>query len=158
MTPQFVDSDDALAGPFYGLGVLLMLVPLLDFVTSVLPLHVINLQWRFATIGLFSNFLLTPLLGMGLLITVAAVREHYRVQRLLAIANSCFALLVVGLLVLFSLDIVQLNASVPPERASEFHMAAFKAVAKYVLGWMVVVSLAVAGWRISSSTRPDRHR
>lgn len=150
MPSLYVDTDELLAGPFYAFGLLLVSLPMLDFGTSIVPVHLTNLQWRFATIGLLSNFLMTPMMGISLMVAVAAVRGHRGVQRTIAIVNSFLVLLLISLLALFALDAIQLNASVPGEQAAEFHSAAYKALIKHIAGLIVLALLAVAGWRVSS--------
>jgi hypothetical protein len=150
MAHLYVDTDEVLAAPFYAFGMLLIGLPLLDFVTSVLPPSFSNIQWRFTTVGLLSNFLMTPLLGMGIMIVVAAIREHFVFQRVLATINGIAAVLLIALLVLFVLDIVQLTGSIPPDGLKIFQNAAFKAIVKHTMTILVLTWLATAGWRISS--------
>ncbi|MBV6521718.1 MAG: hypothetical protein MNPFHGCM_01862 [Gemmatimonadaceae bacterium] len=150
MAHIYVDADEALSAPFYAFGLLLIGHPLLDFVTSVLPVSPTNIQWRFATVGLLSNFLMTPMLGLGIMIVVAAVREHLVFQRVLAIVNTVAALVLIAFVALFVLDIVQLNASIQPEGLKEFQSAAFKAVLKHISAIIVLCLFAAAGWRVSS--------
>ena len=150
MAPLYVDADEVLSVPFYAFGILLIGLPLLDFFTSVFPMSFTNIQWRFATIGLLSNFLMTPLLGMGVMIVVAAIREHLVFQRVLATVNGFVALVLIALLVLFALDIVQLNATIPQDGLKSFQNAAFKAIVKHATTILVLTWLASAGWRVSS--------
>jgi hypothetical protein len=157
MPPLYVDVDEILSAPFYAFGVLLIGLPLLDFFTSVIPVSPSNIQWRFATVGLLSNFLMTPLLGIGMLIVVAAVRDHLVFQRVLATINGGLALLLIALLIFFVLDVVQLNATIPPEGLKNFQNAAFKAMVKHAASILVLSWLASAGWRVSA-WRPSRTR
>lgn len=157
MPPLYVDADEVLSAPLYAFAGLLIGLPLVDFVTSVLPVSVSNIQWRFATVGLLSNFLMTPMIGMGILIVVAAVREHLVFQRLLATTNGLIVLLLTAVLVFFALDIVQLNAMIPPEGLKSFQNAAFKAIVKYLASILVLTWLTAAGWRVSS-WRASRRR
>ncbi|MFN8572214.1 MAG: hypothetical protein U0132_09160 [Gemmatimonadaceae bacterium] len=150
MPSLYVDTDELLAGPLYAFGLLLIALPMLDFGSSIVPVHATNLQWRFATLGLLSNFLMTPMMGLCLMVVVAAVRGHRGVQRSLAIVNTLLVLMLVAALALFALDAVQLNGSVPADQAETFHSAAYKAVVKHVAALIVLALLAVAGWRVSS--------
>jgi len=158
MAPFYVDADEVLSAPFYAFGALLIGHPALDFITSILPFSFSNIHWRFATIGLLSNFLMTPMLGMAVMIVVAAIREHMVFQRVLAIINSVAALLLIAFLVLFVLDVVQLNAMIPPDGLKSFQNAAFKAIVKHTTGILVLSWIAAAGWRISSWRSSQRNR
>lgn len=150
MPRHYVDTDELLAGPFYAFGLLLIGLPMMDFATSIVPVHFANLQWRFATLGLLSNFLMTPMLGLGVMIVTAAVREHRGVMRFLSILTGLTALSLVGMLVLFALDAIQLNASMPAEQVATFRSAAAKAVAKHGAGFFVLAWMSIAGWQVAS--------
>ncbi|MFN8581720.1 MAG: hypothetical protein U0163_12180 [Gemmatimonadaceae bacterium] len=150
MPKHYVDTDELLAGPFYAFGLLLIGLPMMDFATSIVPVHFANLQWRFATLGLLSNFLMTPMLGLGVMIVTAAVREHRGTMRFFSIVSGVIALSLIGMLVLFSLDAIQLNASMPADQVASFRSAAAKAVAKHAAGIIVLAWMSVATWQVAS--------
>jgi hypothetical protein len=58
-----LDPDEALAGPLYAVAAMLVIVPLTDFLLSVPPPQLSSVQWRFATAGLFSSYIVQPILG-----------------------------------------------------------------------------------------------
>lgn len=152
------DAEE-LIGPLYFTAFLLVATPLLDFGSGILPLNFANVQWRFGVVGLLSGFLMTPVLGVLLAMGVAHYAEHYAVQRVVAVLNLIVAGLFLALLVLFALDIVQLNSVVQPEAAGQFHTAATKAAAKHIAFVALEVWLGVAGWKMSRpSATPVRKR
>lgn len=158
MPPRSSDSLEPLVAPLYFVALLLIATPAVDFATSVLPLRVENIEWRFATVGLLSGFLLTPLLGIIIALGLASYAEHYRFLRLLSIVNGVVALLLVILMVFFALDIVQLRSVVQPQAKDAFQLAALKAVAKYAafilaLAWLSVRGMRAARWSVPSSRR-----
>lgn len=144
MSPKRPDGAEALIAPAYLLAVLLVATPIMDFVTSIVPLRLGDIEWRFASVGLLSGFLLTPLLGIALAIGAAHLGGHLRFQRLLAVVNLVVAVSCIGLLVFFVLDIFQLKAAVQPEAAQAFESAALKAVIKHV---SFALTLGFLGWR-----------
>src|SRR6185503_13340787 len=109
MNSRFADPEGALSAPFYAFAILLMATPAIDFATSIFPMQLRSPQWRFASAGLLSGFLLTPMLGIAIAMTVSAIRGHHGVQRFLAVINLLLALLFLVLLVGFVLDVLQLN-------------------------------------------------
>lgn len=144
MSHKRPDGAEALIAPLYLLAFLLVATPIMDFVTSIIPLRPGDIEWRFASVGLLSGFLLTPLLGIALAIGAAHLGGHLRFQRLMAIVNLIVAACCIGLLVFFVLDIFQLRAAVQPEAAEAFQSAALKAVIKHV---SFFITLAFLGWR-----------
>ncbi len=143
MNGKHYDAD-ALIAPLYLLAVLLVATPAMDFVTSIVPLRFADIEWRFASVGLLSGFLLTPLLGIGLAMGVAAYASHQRFQRVLGIVNLLIAALFVALLLFFLLDIFQLRNVVQAEAKGAFESAASKAVVKHIT---FVIAMAFMGWR-----------
>jgi hypothetical protein len=153
MTTRRFDSGDALIGPLYLIALLLIGTPLMDFVSSVLPLRPGELQWRFASVGLLSGFLLTPLLGIVLALGVAIYADHARFIRLLSAFNVGVAVLFVIVLGAFALDILQLRSVVQAEAKAAFEAAAVKAVVKHgcfivALGWLGIRGFRASRWAL----------
>jgi hypothetical protein len=158
MSRKRPDGAEALIAPLYLLAFLLVATPLMDFISSIIPLRPEDIEWRFASVGLLSGFLLTPLLGIALAIGVAHLGRHLRFQRIMAIANLVIAVACVGLMVFFVLDIFQLKAAVQPEAAEPFQSAARKAVIKHVSFFVALGSLGWGGLRMSRWSAPDESR
>lgn len=158
MANRRFEGMDALIGPLYFVSLLLILTPVMDFTSSVLPARAGNIEWRFASVGLLSGFLLTPVLGIVLSIVIAAWAGHLRFQRVIAIVNLAAVLLLAGLMVMFLLDIFQLRNAVQAEAKASFEGAALKAVLKYLavmigLGWLGWRGLGASSWSVPSEKR-----
>jgi hypothetical protein len=152
------DSLELLLAPLYFIAVLLIATPMMDFATSVLPLRLESIEWRFATVGLLSGFLLTPLLGILIAIALAAYADHLRFLRVLSIVNGVGAVLFVALLIFFALDVIQLRSVVQEQAKAQFQAAAVKAVVKHAtfilaLGWLSVRGYRASRWSVPSSRR-----
>jgi len=143
MSQKHAEGPDALIGPLYFVAFLLVATPVMDFVTSIIPLRTSDIEWRFASVGLLSGFLLTPLLGLALAIGVAHIAMHRRFQRVLAVLNLTVTAFFVVLSLFFLLDIFQLRSAVEPEAAEAFASAASKAVIKHA---SFIVALGMLGW------------
>lgn len=154
MSTRRTEAIETLASPLYFIAVLLIATPVIDFATGVFPLRLDNIEWRFATVGLLSGFLLTPVLGIILAILVAALSGHDLVQRVIGFANIAIAVLFVALVVAFLLDIVQLRGVVQPESKGAFLSAAWKAVAKHTCFIVALAWLGVRGLRLAKSAAP----
>lgn len=143
-----------LAVALYLIAALFLLTPVLDFVASVWPLRIHDIQWRFATGGLLSGYLLTPLLGVLLAMIAAALLEHRVVQRSLAIVSIVVAVALVGVMGVFTLDVLQLRGDVNPQLKSSYQLASSKALIKYVSSLVAFVWMSVIGFRISARLVP----
>jgi hypothetical protein len=151
--PYRRSSDDVqhtLAAPLYAFALLLVVIPVVDFVQSVGTPQPGNIQWRFATVGLLSSVLLTPMLGLGIAIVVAAFRRHLRALRLLALLSALAAIALMLLTLGFTLDVLQLRNSVPAQGESAFRGASVKAVLKHLAAAFVLGLLGVRAWRLSA--------
>jgi len=154
MAAPRLDPDEALAGPLYLVAALLVFFPALDFVMSIGAPQPGNIQWRFASVGLLSSYLLTPILGIGMAFVIAAVTGSAVVQRLLVVLSFLGTLLMVVLTIGFLLDVVQLRVSIPADGQRAFRNASMRAIGKNVL---CGVALFVLGWRARRMI-PERSR
>lgn len=139
-----------LTAPAYFIAALLVVLPLLDFATNVWPPQPGQAVWRYGAVGLFSGFVLTPLLGVLVASAIAAVSERGRAFRVLGAVSLAIAGVFLLVVVLFLLDAFQVRASVPPEGKAQFNTGIWRAVAKYL-----VVSVAL-GWLGAAATRRGR--
>lgn len=139
-----LDPDEALAPALYLVALLLIGIPALDFVQSVGAPQLRNVQWRFASAGLLSGLLITPLLGVAMAIVVASVRGHAVTLRILSYLSIAGALAFLAVIAGFALDTLQLRSIVPEQRQLEFRSAAIKAALKYAA---TVVALGYLGFR-----------
>ena len=86
-----------ISGALYLISALLILLPIIDFVTSVVPYLPASTKWRFASSSLFAGFLLTPLLGVALAMLVAGLMHHRFVLRWIGILSFLAALLLLAI-------------------------------------------------------------
>jgi hypothetical protein len=134
----------------------LVITPLGDFVSGVWPWRIGALDWRFASSGLLSGFLLTPLLGALIAIAVAAARGSERVLRALGVATLVGGAFCVIVLLGFILDAVQLNSNIPQQQRRAFVDASVKAFLKYVLAVAASYWLGITAYRMGRWTIPQR--
>jgi hypothetical protein len=118
--------------PLYLIAIGLIVIPFLDFATSILPLQPYDIRWRFATVALFSGFLFTPLLAITLIVLIASLTEDRVTQRVLSIFNLAFTVLLIVL------------------------MSAVRAFAKYVFTILVLLYLGIVGFKVSRVRRSSR--
>jgi hypothetical protein len=149
-TQRTADAARYLTGPAYGIAVLFVLLPIIDTLAQTWPLALSNPAWRYGTIGLGANYLISALLGMFGLCLLAALGSHRRTLRALTIVNAVAALLLLIAALAFLLDALQLRGTVPrdnPRTLWLFQVGAAKAAFKYLVSAAVMVWLALATWR-----------
>jgi hypothetical protein len=150
---------DRVAGPTYAVALLMVVFPVVDFITNVWPLQVDSVPWRYGAVGLFSGFLLTPFLGVVMIGALAGALEHRVVLRALGVIAVLAAVLSIAAVVLFTLDVLQLRGNVEEDARSGFDVGAVKALVKYVMSGAVALWLGVAALRASKSSRgPSREQ
>ncbi len=128
-------------GAFYPVAALLILSPLLDVAGAVWPIRAGEVSWRFGTMGLITNGLVTPILGLALIQLIGTFAEHRGVVRFVAIIELVLGVLVLIGLALFVLDYLQLRPTVAPNAQAAYDLAAVKAMfiallETIVLGWV----------------------
>ena len=133
--------------PGYLVGLLLTLLPLIGVLIQTFPPHPGDVTWRFGAAGTYGSVLLTPLLGMFLLFAVALLAEHRGIMRVLAVANAA---VVVGCLIaigLFSLDVLQIRATVTAAAKTRFALGGLTTAGQYAAAGFVSAILSVQAWR-----------
>jgi hypothetical protein len=150
-----------LAGPMYCIAALLIVTPLGDFLSGVWPWRPGALDWRFASSGLLSGFLLTPLLGALIAIGIAALVGHDRMLRVFGLITLIAGGACVVILGAFSLDVVQLKSRIPEQQQRSFLDASIKAFLKYVLAsassiWLGVRAYQLGRWKKAARATVQR--
>ncbi len=145
-----------ISGAIYMVAVLLVLVPLVDFATSVVPYLPGSAKWRFASVSLFSVFLLTPLLGFAMIMWVASVMQHRRVIKLLAVLSVLGALALMGACGVLALDVIELRAGAEGEVQQAIVLSGARALIKNVLIGIAFLWLALSCRQALTVMEPPR--
>lgn len=141
-----------LAACLYLLAFILVVLPIVDAAVSITPFHVRNVQWRFGAVGMFTNTLITPGVGFMLAVVTAALLQHVRTQRVLAVLAWIGVVVLLGLLVVFGLDALQTRAMVRPEMVRPFVLASTVAACKLVL-WTIAFAVFARASRVTRASR-----
>lgn len=137
-----------LAAPFYLGALLIIVLPLLDFVATVLPLSPGAVSWRFGAAGLLSRSVMIPTAGLVAILGTAALLEHVRVQRVamvLGFVGSALLLFAIGL---FALDVFQLRQQVRPQAVAAYKASSVVAAFKLLACAVVLAAVGVSGLRM----------
>jgi hypothetical protein len=136
-------------GALIPVALLLIASPVADLTAALLPIHPGEVSWRFGAYGLLTNALVTPILGLAILIVVSGL--GHRTRRVVIIAGICavLALVLIGGFALFVLDYLQLRQAVGTAARGPYDAAALKAMFVAVLEAGVLVALGVTAFRSS---------
>ena len=138
-----------ISGALYLISALLVFIPLVDFVTSIVPYLPGSTKWRFASGALFAGFLLTPLLGVALAMIVAGLMNHRFVLRWIGILSIVAAVGLVAACALLALDIIELRSTAEFGVKSAVVLSGVRAVFKNLV---MSASLVVIGLACRSAT------
>ena len=145
-----------ISGALYLTAALLVLIPMVDFVTSIVPYLPGSSKWRFASSALFAGFLLTPLLGAALAMIVAGLMNHRYVLRWIGIISFLVAILLVGACALLALDIIELRASAESEVRNAIVLSGVRAIFKNLVMSASLVYIGLACRSATVSMEPPR--
>jgi hypothetical protein len=141
----------------YAVALLLVLVPVSEMLLRVWPLRVTEASWRFGAIGLFSNALLTPLLGLTFAGMLAFLFGHRRAVRTLSVVLIAGAIVLASSMAVFALDALQMRGNVAANAQTAFDVASAQALLKLGLFVTVGAVLGIGGWR-STTGRGSRRQ
>ena len=138
-----------LSAPAYFVAFLLVVIPLFDALMSVAPFHPRAAQWRFAVVGLLSNALMIPSVGLLFAVVTAVTLDHAAAKKAIRIF-SWIAVVVLGAAIgFFALDSMQTRAAVRPDLQLSFLVASVTAICKLLLGIVAFVLFARASRAVS---------
>ncbi|HET7598765.1 MAG TPA: hypothetical protein VFK09_00645 [Gemmatimonadales bacterium] len=147
-----VDSRRVVAA-LYPVAALLILAPAVDLAGAVLPPRISEVTWRFGTFGLFANALLTPVLGLTLLLIATMLHGKRGATRTIAVVFAGLAILLLIGAALFALDFVQLRGTVAAQAKRPYDVAALKALIDALLmcaatAWLARIAFAASPKRV----------
>jgi len=143
-----------LAVPCYIVAVAFIVLPVFDQVLQLAPtMHIHDARWRFGALGLLSNILLLPLLGMTLAFALSAIFELPQWQRALSIVAVVGIVLIVIAIGVFALDAIQVRSLMRVERLSSWTIATLTATGKYILAAVTLALFARAGFAASTRSK-----
>ena len=139
--------------PGYIILGLAMVLPLMDFVLSVMPMRLGTVAWRFGAIGLFASAVTAPLLLMFLVYALAVMVEDRKVAILIGVLSLVLALTALASSGAFALDALQMKGRVQPQAFERFRLASVQAVVKLILEGVAALVLAASVFRTVRSVK-----
>jgi EamA domain-containing membrane protein RarD len=144
------------AWPTYLVAFTLALIPLFDVIMQLIPMRPQDAKWRFGALGLVSNALIIPVVGIMVAFYAAAYFDHRRFQRVLGVIALLLAVTVVLMLGLFCLDTLQLRREVNPKLEFAFKAGSITAAFKSIVSAIALFGFAWASFRAPKLARPAK--
>jgi hypothetical protein len=129
-----------------------------DLIGAIVPPRPGEVSWRFGVFGLFTNALVTPMLGLAIMQVVASLLERPKTVRRIALFNLLLTIVLVLGLGLFVLDYIQLRQAVTGTSQSAYDAAAIKALLVCVLELGVLIWLVVSGFQAAGGVAGSGHK
>ena len=145
-----------ISSALYLVSALLILLPMVDFVTSIVPYLPGSTKWRFASSAVFAGSLLIPLIGVALAITVAGLMNHRFVLRWTGILSFLAALGLVAVCALLALDIIELRSSAESEVRNAIVLSGLRAIFKNLVMSASLIYIGLACRSASVGMEPPR--
>ena len=145
-----------ISSALYLVSALLILLPMVDFVTSIVPYLPGSTKWRFASSAVFAGSLLIPLIGVALAITVAGLMNHRFVLRWTGILSFLAALGLVAVCALLALDIIELRSSAESEVRNAIVLSGLRAIFKNLVMSASLIYIGLACRSASGGMEPPR--
>lgn len=149
----FTSAEQTLLKAGYGVAFLLLIIPFADTVNATWPPMPHVVQWRFGVLALIGNAISYPVLAMLIVALIARALEDRLLLRILSGVAIGVAIVMLGSVLLFAADTLQLRASVKPELRRPFTFAAIKSGAFYLLSAALFLWLALGAHRSAKSLR-----
>lgn len=137
----------------YLFALLLALSPLGEAIISIVPMRLGEPSWRFGAVGLLTQTIITPFLGLALAGVIAHVAGHTSVLRGMSLLLGGGCAVFVALAGIFMWDYLNIHQLVAAEARQQFDIAATLAILR-LGGFGVLAAVgSVASWRLSAVGR-----
>jgi hypothetical protein len=147
-----------LVGVLVPVALLLIASPAADLVAALLPMRPGEVSWRFGAYGLITNSLITPILGLAIILVVSEHLEWTRSMTVTAAVCAVLALILFAGFALFVLDYIQLRQAVGRAARGPYDAAAFKAMLVAALEAGVLLAMSLAAFRARTIDASLGHR
>lgn len=138
----------------YLFGLVLLLAPLSDLISTVWPLMPGELPWRYGFLGLSAGYIHTPMLGLTIALATAHWEGNTTALRFLGYATGVVAVLLLVVMGVFMLDLLQMRGLRAAEAQRGVLIGGLLQEAKY--GTAVLVLLALGVGSVKTAGRASR--
>lgn len=150
-------GSHGIVGALLLVGAVCIAYPALDLLLNNLPLAPTQPGWRYQVGGMVSQLMVTPFLGLALILLGAWRGRHPRLLRSVAVLCFLATLALAALTVVFYMDAQGLASVIPPDDQRPFRLATGRAMAKNIISSGVLAALGVLALRAAGGA-VDRQR
>ena len=158
MTPSASDLIRRLRAPAYLIMAVTSILPLIDLLMAISPMHFGTVMWRFGAVGLISSAIGAPLLVLVLIYALALLSGDRKVVITVGIIAAIIAVLMIGGAGSFALDALQMKSRVNPVALDKFKGASALALVKLLVMGVSAIVLAVSAFRSAKLMKRDTVR
>ena len=145
-------EDDAPARRLAYIGALLLIViPFLQAGQQLWPLQLSDIRWRFGAANALSSVLLLPFLGLALMALLARSSESKGISRIVGALAAVFVIGLLGSLVLFAMDALQLKTIVTSQMMKPFESTSLRVVMVSLIFTASFSMLMITAFKSSSN-------
>ena len=130
----------------YGVATAVYLFPPLDMTSSILPVHVRDIQWRFQATTFLGQSMLTQSMALSAAAILALLTRHRR--GVFAMSMLCLgeAIVMLPVIAIFVADYFQIRPAIPDELMPKFRFVMAKTVVELLVGGGLMAALGVHLW------------
>ncbi len=140
----------------YGIGVLLIALPLLDWVLTVWPLRPSTTVWRFGSVGLLSQALIQPIVGCALIAATAFGLAHRALLKVLAGLYLISVVFILGAVGIFALDSIEVRSLAQAQVQSQVEVTGLRVFVTYLAYAVLFGWLALGSWSVGKRQPGER--
>jgi hypothetical protein len=149
-----LDGDASARRLLYTGGILLIIIPFLQAGQQLWPLQLSDIRWRFGAANALSSVLLLPFLGMTIIALVAKATENVGMSRFVGALAALFVIGLLGSLVLFALDALQLKTIVTSQMMKPFETTSMRVFLVTLTFTASFSMLMITAFKNSSALKP----
>ena len=147
MTPSNSDLIRRLRTPAYLIMAVTSILPLIDLLMAISPMHLGTVMWRFGAVGLISSAIGAPLLVLVLIYALALLSGDRKVVIAVGVIAAVIAVLMIAGAASFTLDALQMKSRVNPVALDKFKGASALALVKLLVMGASAIVLSVNAFR-----------
>ena len=155
MTSSAPDLIRRLRAPGYLIMAVTSILPLIDLLMAISPMHFGTVMWRFGAVGLVSSAIGAPLLVLVLVYALALLCGDRKVVITVGVIAAIIAVVMLLGAGSFTLDALQMKGRVNPAALDKFKGASALALVKLIVMGISAIVLAVSAFRSAKLAKKD---
>ncbi len=139
----------ALAWALYSVCALFLVSPALDLLAAITPPHPGNIQWRFGLMISVAPTIMTGVISLAMFAVLGVLFGHKSVLQSVGVVTLLLAVMYIGMIGIFAMDLLQLRRAVPADRQMQFWITSAKCLAQIFTGAFALGLLGLGSIRVT---------